>query len=282
MSKGGIHKARTSSVELPSAHELRDILTKESARKAVYFDYLSNNRDVFDTHRQLAQLAGANDGWTVAYPTIPLEQLTRLISDTHVQISQYIQKNNSDYLLYEKLYEALVPKQDETTSDAIFVFGSQSDARIMRAIELYKDGIAPKIIVSGKGPHYKEIHDTEAGRMAKVAQENGVPIESLVIEDKSITIPDNVKRTLDFFESTSWRPSSLTIIATDFVLRRAEMDWYKFSPWPIDIKPVAARSQSQKFTKDNWYKHSDSIGLVLNEYAKLILESKIDLLRLDE
>ncbi len=115
--------------------------------------------------------------------------------------------------------------------------------------------------------------------MATVAIEKGVPLKTLLLEEHSVTLPDNVKRTLDLLESIPWQLASLTIVATNFVLQRARMDWYKFTPWDIQIKAIAAHPQSLKFTEDGWYKDSESIALVLNEYAKLVLESKIDLIR---
>ncbi len=270
---------RTDSTELPSAAELLDILTKESQRKAVRFDFVQMHGHVFDAHRELAELAGEDDSWIESYPEETLNKLKRKVDSNHAGIAAYIQDHPDAAELYERVYNALIPAQDESTSDTLFVFGAASNARAERAVELYQQGVAPKIIISGNSPHYKETHQSEAARMADFVTQRGVPETALILEEQSITLPDNVKCTLDLLEKQNWRPQSITLIATNFVLTRATMEWYKFCPWNIKIKVVAAHPQSRDFTAEGWWKTPATIALVLNEYVKLIIESKLDLMR---
>jgi len=261
--------------------ELLDILKKESQRKAVRFDFVKNNNSIFDAHRKVSQLAGSDDSWIDSYEVDSLAVLKEKIDKNYCELTEFIQTNQANERLYRSFYASLITQDDHTKSEALFVFGASTNARIDCAVKLYKQGVAEKIIISGKSPHYVEGIEPEAGRMAAFAVDQGVPRESLVIEESSITLPDNVKRTIDLLESMGWYPSSVTIIATNFVIARAVMEWYKFCPWVITIKAVAARPQSLKFTEDGWYKQADSIALVLNEYSKIVLESKIDLMRRD-
>jgi hypothetical protein len=235
---------RTDSTQLPSAHELLDILTKESQRKAVRFDFIQRNNVIFGVHRKLSKLANSDDSWIDQYRELPLAELVSKVDQNHAELARYIQEHPSEQTLYQDFYRALIPNEKSAKTDAIFVFGAASNARIERAIELYNDGIAQKIIISGNSPHYLEGVQSEASRM-------------------------------------NWRPAALTIVATNFVLTRATMEWYKFCPWDITIVPVAAYPQSSKFTAEGWYNDSSTIALVLNDYAKIVLESKIDLMRRD-
>jgi hypothetical protein len=272
---------RKSGAELPSADEVLAILKKESPRKAVRFDFLSTHSSLFEAHHELSLLAGSDDSWTTNYPAITLEQLAEQIDRCQAKLTRYIQEHNDPRMLYKKLYKSLIPPEDLSKSDVIFVFGAASNARIERAIELYKNGVAPKIIISGHRPFYSQNQESEASRMLKVAIDSGVPPEHVIFEEASITLPDNVKKTLDLLEQENWQPASITIVATNFVLQRALMDWYKFTPWNIAIKTVAAHPQSLRFTEDGWYKDKEATALVLNEYVKLVYESKIDLMRRD-
>lgn len=269
---------RSDSTQLPSAIELLDILTKESQRKAVRFDFIQKNDAIFEPYRHLTTRAKGDASWLTQYADLPLDTLVEKISMNHALLAQHIQTSPQDQELFIKLYQALIPQDDLSPSEAIFVFGAASNARIQRAVELYH---ANKIIISGNSPHYVEGAQSEASRMAAYAREQGIPDEHLMLEEASVTLPDNVKRTIDLMESVNWRPTSLTIVATNFVLTRARMEWYKFCPWDIEIKPVSAHPQSEKFTAEGWFKHEDAVALVLNEYAKLILESRIDLMRRD-
>lgn len=274
-----MHNARINSTQLPSVTELLDILKQESQRKAVNFDFVKNNNSIFNAHRELSQLAGSDDSWIDTYELDSLSELKEKVDKNNSELLDFIRTNEDHVDLYRSFYSALIPKEDQTKSDALFVFGASTNARIERAVELYDSGVANRIILSGRSPYYSEGTQSEASRMAAFAVEHGVPKESLILEEASITLPDNVKRTIDLVESMNWHPSSITIIATSFVLARATMEWYKFCPWEMTIKPVSARPQSTKFTEDGWYMDMDSVAIVLNEYAKIILESKIDLMR---
>jgi hypothetical protein len=273
------YSPRTDSTQLPSAVELIDILAKESQRKAIHFGFIQNHNVIFDTHRQLSKLANSDDNWIEQYKQLSLDELVLKINKNHNELAHFIDECQTETELYEAFYCALIPKVEVTKSDAIFVFGAATNARIERAIKLYKNDVAQKIIVSGNSPHYKEGSQSEASRMAEFAESKGIPRSHVILEEESITLPDNVKRTIDLLEEINWHPTSLVIVATNFVLTRATMEWYKFCPWDIEITPVAAHPQSQKFTAKGWYVDTVTIALVLNEYAKIVLESKIDLMR---
>jgi len=273
---------RIDSTQLPSSIELIDILTKESQRDAVHIDFIQKNSGIFYVHRQLSQLAHSDDSWIDQYQQLTLDELVLKINSNHGELAQFIQKNVHHTEIYEDFYDSLIPKKEIHTSDAIFVFGAATNARIERAIELYKDGVASKIIISGNSPHYTEDSQSEASRMAEFAQNNGVPRDNIIQEEESVTLHDNVKRSIDLLEKMDWRPASLVIIATNFVLTRAVMQWYTFCPWDIQIIPVAAHPQSSKFTATGWYRDASTTTLVLHEYAKIVLGMRIELLRKDE
>jgi hypothetical protein len=275
------YTTRTSGAELPSAKELMEILSKESPRLALRYDFLDIHASIFDAYKTLSALAHSDASWIELYKEKDLALLLDKINKNHQEIAAYIQANQNQFALYEKVYASLVPEQDDSVSETLFVFGAASNARIERAVELYKQGVSAKIIISGHRPHYGQETESEALRMAEFAQHAGIPASDLVLEDSAITIPDNVKRSIDLLLTLNWKPASITLIATDFVLSRAKMDWYKFAPWDVEIKVVAPRSQSVSFTKEGWYKDEKAVALVLNEYAKLILETKVDLIRKD-
>lgn len=268
---------RTSNAELPSASELWEILAKESQRLAVYYDYLKLHPDVFVPFKQLCRKYGAECDWVNVYEKIDLVELdARLLACFDKLEARMLNKTDP---LYTAVYDKLVINKESENADAIFVFGSPNDLRIRKAIELYKAGFSDKIVISGHGPFYASHTQNEAERMAKVALGEGVPESALLLEPKAITIPDNVKRTLDLFEDIDFKPAKLIIVASPFALRRCEMDWYKFTPWSIKTIPVASDSMSYDFTREGWTTTSRGIRVILNEYAKLIFETKMDLLR---
>jgi len=198
---------RTSNTELPSASELWDILAKESQRLAVHYDYLKLHPDIFVPFKQLCRKYGAECDWVNLYEQIDLVELDARLSACFDRLETGM-LNKTDPL-HVAVYDNLVLNKEPKNADAIFVFGSPNDVRIRKAIELYKGGFSDKIVISGHGPFYASHTQNEAERMAKVALDEGVPESALLLEPMAITIPDNVKRTLDLFEGIGFRPAKI-------------------------------------------------------------------------
>lgn len=268
---------RMSNTELPSASELWEILAKESQRLAIHYDYLKLHPDIFVPFKRLCRKYAAECSWVDEYERLDLVELDAHLRTCFDKLEACTLGKTAPFLGH--IYDALVVEKVPEKADAIFVFGSPSDLRIRKAVELYKAGFSNKIIISGHGPFYASHTQSEAERMAGAAIHEGIPESALLLEPEAITIPDNVKRSLDLFEKIEFKPARLIIVASPFVLRRCEMDWYKFTPWNIETIPVASDSASYDLTKEGWTTTSRGIRVVLNEYAKLIFETKMDLLR---
>jgi len=268
---------RTSNVELPSESELWEILAKESQRTAVHYDYLKLHPGIFTSFKELCHKYSAECGWVDIYEQTDIAELDARLRTCFDKLEANI-LNQADPLC-GSVYDSLDIGQLPEKADAIFVFGSPNDLRIRKAVELYKDELADKIVISGHGPFYASHTQSEAERMAEVAINEGVPRSALLLEPEAITIPDNVKRTLDLFEKIKFRPMKMLIVASSFALRRCEMDWYRFTPWAIQTVPIASESMSFDLTREGWTTTSRGIRVVLNEYAKLVFETKMELLR---
>lgn len=84
-------------------------------------------------------------------------------------------------------------------ADVILVFGCRAHAdgtasdaltdRMTTACQLYQEGLAPRIVLSG-GPGDGEIHETAA--MKKIALEQGVPESAIMIDDKGWNTAETV------------------------------------------------------------------------------------------
>ena len=76
---------------------------------------------------------------------------------------------------------------------------------MQKAIEVYKNKYANKIMISGKGPNYeKNITLTEAEEYANIALENNIPEQDLILEKQAIKRFGNfedIKNVIDFFIS---------------------------------------------------------------------------------
>lgn len=269
---------RTSSVELPSADEIRAIIGEESPRLAVHRDYLATRPWLFAELSHVAAQAGID---AAVFEKYQAWDFNKVVDALHIFVSEcsaYLAQHVDD-IKAEQLYEPLKAGNSPKQSDVIFVFGSAKNMRIAKAVELYHSGVASKIMVTGAAPRWAdsqgENNITEAQRMADYAITHGVPANDIIIEDQAISIPDNVKRSIDLWEAMQWHPQRITLVTSEFNVRRAEMNIYEFTPWPVEIF-TASPEPSSTLRADIWIETERGRRLILNEYAKLIIESAID------
>lgn len=269
---------RTSSIELPSADEIRAIISEESPRLAVHRDYLVARPWLFAEFSHVAAQAGIDAAVFEQYQAWDFD---KVVDALHIFVSEYSAylAQHVDNIKAEQLYKPLKAGNSPKQSDIILVFGSAKNMRIAKAVELYYSGVASKIMVTGAAPRWAasqgENNITEAQRMADYAITHGVPADDIIIEDQAISIPDNVKRSIDLWETMQWHPQRITLVTSEFNVRRAEMNIYEFTPWPVEIF-TASPEPSSMLKADTWIETERGRRLILNEYAKLVIESAID------
>ncbi len=116
----------------------------------------------------------------------------------------------------------------------------------------------------------------EAERMADFAIQAGVPTDRIIVEPVAVSIPDNVKRTLDLFDETEFWPQKLIIVSSMHTLLRSTIDWLKFSRRPLSVVRVAPPLVNPGLGREQWAHNDFGRRLVVNEYAKIVNEAIID------
>lgn len=262
---------RTSNIQLPSYAELKNILANESARQ------LAPEKQ--DTHYNdfevILKLLNYLKLPTELFESVKFEEIENIevynkIVQTFDDLSEKILQNYNDpelKNLLDNLYEYLSEEDELEPADIIFVFGSKSTLRIETAIRLYKEGFAKKILVSGRGPFYEleAKQKTESESLAEFAIREGVPPESIILEKSSITVPDNVKSSLNLLEKLAVPHSSFILVNSPFAQRRGYSHFNKFSKSGTKLIRKNTDSVSEKFSKDGWYKSEEGIKTILKE-----------------
>lgn len=170
--------------------------------------------------------------------------------------------------LCNKVYDYLAEQDAPKKADLIFVFGAKTPLRIEKAIELYKLGLSERILVSGRGPHYANNDSaTEAEIYAKIAMDQGVPKDAIILEDKSITVPDNVRASLNLLDEQHIPHSSIILVNSPYTQRRGWAHFEKYTPENVSLVRVNSETGNQ-YKRDAWYAHSTGIDVVLSEYWK--------------
>lgn len=170
--------------------------------------------------------------------------------------------------LFDSLYDYLSEEDKPKRSDLIFVFGSNEIERADKAIELYKEGLAPKILFSG-GMHSTKTRTkkTEAKRFKEHALNKGVREKDIITEQKSITIVDNIRISLNLMDKSRLRPKKILLVVSPIVLRRPYGSFCKYTK-RIEFYRVGSKI-GREFSKQNWHKSDEGILAILSEYLKM-------------
>lgn len=119
-------------------------------------------------------------------------------------------------------------------ADCILVLGSH-DLRVPeRAADLYLQNLAPFVIMSGGlGNFTKEIwSEPEAIKFARIAVNNGVPADSILIEDKSSNTGENILFTRTLLNELKIKVTKIIVVQKPYMERRSFATIRKVWPGP--------------------------------------------------
>lgn len=169
---------------------------------------------------------------------------------------------------FDEVYAYLSEDDGLMKADAIFVFGAKTPLRAEKAVELYEKGWSKKIIFSGHGPYTGREDVAEAEKYLDIALKSGVPASDVLVEKRSITIPDNVRSSLNYFDEIGFKPANLILVNSPYVQRRG---WCHFRKYLPDSVGLIRRNcgTSEKFSRDGWFTNPEGIKVVLNEFIKM-------------
>ncbi|MCO6497682.1 MAG: YdcF family protein [Chitinophagaceae bacterium] len=127
---------------------------------------------------------------------------------------------------YHLMYQPLL------SAECIMVLGSHDLRVAERAAELYLEGLAPLIVMSGGlGRLTKDLwKQTEADLFASRAIELGVPEEKILIENRSTNTGENIRFTRELLESKNLHPRNFILVQKPYMERRTYATFMK--QWP--------------------------------------------------
>ncbi|MGZ8517673.1 MAG: YdcF family protein [Chitinophagaceae bacterium] len=117
-------------------------------------------------------------------------------------------------------------------SDCILALGSH-DLRVAdRAAELYLQGWAPLVIMSGGFGNFTQDmwSEAEADQFAAIAIERGVPAEAILIENRSTNTGENILFTQQLLEQKGLDPQNFIVVQKPYMERRSYATFKKH--WP--------------------------------------------------
>lgn len=140
----------------------------------------------------------------------------------------------NDEILYlaKKLWDYHLLKNNLEKVDCILTLGSH-DLRVPeRAADLYLQGFAPLMIMSGGLGNFTQglWTEKEADKFAAIAIEKGVPQEAILIENKSTNTGENITFTQKLLKEKGLDPQSFIVVQKPYMERRSYATFKKH--WP--------------------------------------------------
>jgi len=150
-------------------------------------------------------------------------------------------------------------------SDLIFVFGGPEPARARKAAELFHEGFAPRILVTGGG--MVPGGQTEASLLHQILVDAGVPQEAILCENRSINTRENLLFGKKVLEEKGLLSDLRNVILVSMPphMRRA---WLGFQNTFPNVHAVCCPSDGD-IAADNWYQNHDGQHAVFRELEKI-------------
>jgi uncharacterized SAM-binding protein YcdF (DUF218 family) len=150
-----------------------------------------------------------------------------------IKFGTLIYKMNNEILhLGKKLWNYHQMNLELIKSECILALGSHDLRVAERTAELYLQGFAPLVIMSGGlGNFTQEIWtEKEADKFATIAIKKGVPEEAILIENNSTNTGENILFTQKLLHKKRLNPQSFIVVQKPYMERRSYATFKKH--WP--------------------------------------------------
>lgn len=156
-------------------------------------------------------------------------------------------------------------------ADAIVVFaggvgesgraGGGAQERLKQAVDLYRGGYAPRLIVSSG--YVYSFHEAEV--MRALAVDQGIPASVIVLEERASNTFENVKFVSAILHEHRW--SRILLVSSPYHMRRALLVWRKQAP---DIEVVPTPAPVSEFYLHDRGANLDQLRAIVQEYVAIL------------
>lgn len=178
---------------------------------------------------------------------------------------------------YDVLTDFIFVEHVPERADYIFIPGSGYGELAVKAAELYRQGYAEKIVVSGRysilgdgfaGPlsppeYVGRRYETESGFMAAVLVEHGVPDTAIIQETQATYTYENAIYTRKLLGTE--RVKKALLVCQTFHARRSLLYYQQQFP---DTEFCVCPAVTREITRENWMLEDTKIDIVLGEVER--------------
>lgn len=162
--------------------------------------------------------------------------------------------------------EHLFLRDDPARSDLIFVFGGRKLERAERAAELYQQGFAPRVLVTGGDK--RGTGRPEAAVLGEVLLARGVPPAAILTETRSGNTVENVLYGRAALEEAGWLSelASALLVSAPYHMRRASQVFARYFP---GVTVRCCPDHRADLTVANWPLSAEGRQIVFRELEKV-------------
>ena len=157
----------------------------------------------------------------------------------------------------------LSPSDNLTKADAIVVVSGDTD-RIKQAIDLYKKGYAPRLILSGA---QKDGPTSNALAMHLEASASGIPDEAIILEEKATNTFENALFVKEIVLSRGFK--SLILVTSPYHQRRV-YETFKVLFKDTEVTLQNSPSSYSSWKADSWWERDTTTTLTEKEMGKIL------------
>jgi uncharacterized SAM-binding protein YcdF (DUF218 family) len=162
----------------------------------------------------------------------------------------------------------LYVEKPTSSSDLIIVLSGNAPNRVDHATQLYHQGVAPKILISG-GPFY----DTnEAQIMRDYAVKRGIKKQDIYLETQSKSTVDNAVHSLEIIATLNTKRISpikkIIVVTSGFHSYRSYQVFRSIFPESYQLYSMPSEPMPSKWV--SWWTNTTQIEVYAIEFLKLI------------
>jgi uncharacterized SAM-binding protein YcdF (DUF218 family) len=139
--------------------------------------------------------------------------------------------------------------------------GGGYQERVKRAVDLYHEGRAPRLIFSSG--YAFTFSETEV--MRDLAMFLGVPPSAIILETKAASTFENVAFVRNILRREEWR--EIMLVSSPYHMRRALLTWRKVAP---DVRVISTPVPHSQFYGHGRGANIEQIQGILHEYAAIV------------
>jgi uncharacterized SAM-binding protein YcdF (DUF218 family) len=158
------------------------------------------------------------------------------------------------------------PARTPQPVDCIVALGGDAGERIMKAVELYRSGLAPVILLTGVEGSPLDTRRIYQDWRAEYLVKAGVPVSAILYDEKSANSWEEARNTLILATTRGWK--QVMVVSDPPHMRRLALAWSKaFAGTGKNYILVA--SVPAWWQERAWWQNERAAQFVITEYIKL-------------